>query len=126
MYLLFSKKKIFPTFLALLVTQLAPNPNGEIIINNAASQKCQLGLYKDYLLVMKKNDVDAGSRAVFQIKPKLCFGLTKKIREGCTFLLQELPYEYITVDLVEFSTDFKICVHADPSSDRLHFQVEQY
>ena len=109
-----------------LAAQVGSNPNGDITINNSSPQKCQLGLYKDYLLVMKKSDVEAGSRAIFQIKPKLCFGLAKSIKEGSTFLLHELLYQCITVDLNQFSTDFKVSVSNTPSTNQLQFQVEQF
>ena len=108
-----------------LAAQLGSNAKGDITINNSSPHKCQLGLYKDFLLVMK-SDVDAGNRAIFQTKPKLSFGLAKGIKEGSTFLLHDLQYQCITVDLDKFSTDFKVTVSNSPFGDQLQFKAEQF
>lgn len=106
------------------------NPGHTIVLKNVKPRAWSglpydFGLYKGGKLLVTQQDVGVGSQAVFQLTPKLYFGVVKDIRIGTVFKSLSITQNYFCVDLNDFANGLIVYLDMNPASGEYIFRAEQ-
>ena len=74
---------------------------------------------------MTQHDVGVGSQSVFQITPKLYFGVVKDIREGEIFRSLTCTQKFFMVDLNDFANGLEVTLDMNQASQEFTFSAAQ-
>ena len=115
----------------LLTDVRAPtNPGNTIVVRNMkpsswSGQPFNFGLYKAGKLLATQHGVGVGSQAVFQLTPKLYFGVVKNIRIGDIFKSLTTTQSYFMVNLNDFANGLVIYLDMNHASGEFCFSAAQ-
>ena len=116
-------------FLTFIDVTAPTNPSNEIVVRNMKptvwiGQPFNFGLYKSGKLLVTQHDVGVGSQAVFQITPKLYFGVVKEIQIGEIFRSLTSTQTYFMVNLNDFANGLVINLDMNAASGEYKFTAE--
>ena len=83
------------------------------------------GLYKSGKLLVTQENVGVNSQAVFQLTPKLFFGVVKDIRVGEIFKSLTITQALFEVDLLAYSNGLVVQLDLNQASGEFHFTAGQ-
>ena len=106
------------------------NPGNEIVVKNIKPRSWSglpydFGLYKSGKLLVTQLDVGIGSQAVFQLTPKLYFGVVKDIRVGAIFKSLTITQNYFMVNLNDFANGLVVTLTMNQASGEYRFAAAQ-
>ena len=86
-----------------------------------SGQPFHFGIYKDGKLLVTQQDVGIGSQAVFQLTPKLYFGVVKDINIGEVFKSLTTTQSYFMVNLNDFVNGLVVSLEMNQASGEFTF-----
>lgn len=106
------------------------NPDHTIVVKNVkptawAGVPFNFGLYKSGKLLVTQENVGVNSQAVFQLTPKLFFGVVKDIRVGEIFKSLTITQALFEVDLLAYSNGLVVQLDLNQASGEFHFTAGQ-
>ena len=105
------------------------NPGNTIVIKNMkpttwSGQPFHFGLYKSGKLLVTQFGVGVLSQAVFQLTPKLYFGVVKDIRIGEIFKALTTTQSYFMVNLNDFANGLIVNLDMNQASGEFYFTAD--
>ena len=106
------------------------NSDHSIVMKNVkpsgwAGVPFNFGLYKSGKLLVTQQDVGVNSQAVFQLTPKLFFGVVKDIRVGTIFKSLTITQALFKVDLLDYSNGLVVQLDLNQASGEFYFSAAQ-
>ena len=83
------------------------------------------GLYKNGKMLVTQTDVGVGSQAVFQLAPKLFFGVVKDMKVGTVFSSLSITQNFFCVDLLDFMNGLVVTLDMNEASGEFFFRADQ-
>ena len=105
------------------------NPGNTIVVRNMkpttwSGMPFSFGLYKSGKLLVTQHNVGVLSQAVFQLTPKLYFGVVRDIRIGEIFKSLTTTQSYFMVNLNDFTNGLVVSLDMNQASGEFFFSAE--
>jgi len=109
-----------------LVTGVAGNPDGTIVIENKvpsawSGRKFDVGIYKDEKLLVVQKDVHVGNQVDFLLQPRLFFGVVRNVTIGDIFTSLEITSYLTEFDLENFPHGMEVTLNEAPGGGQYTF-----
>lgn len=116
-------------FFSLTVLTAPINPGNTIVVRNMkpttwSGQPFNFGLYKSGKLLVTQYNVGVGSQSVFQLTPKLYFGVVKDIRIGAIFKSLTTTQSFFCVNLNDFANGLVVNLDMNQASGEFFFNAD--
>ena len=114
-----------------MIDERAPSNEGNVIVLKNMKPRAwvgrpyNFGLYKNGKLLQVQSDVGVGSQAVFQMTPKLFFGVVKDIKIGTVFKSLSTTQSYFSLDLNNYANGVIVILEMNEASGEYYFRAEQ-